>query len=337
MFIPWHDKSIRLTGRWSRLGLNGEPGEQPAHSAVTTAPGSYFEIAFSGSEIVLQFDLGYLAQPYPHLWLCLDNGSRFEAPVDRFLRIHAENPGVHVLRATFKSAMEMMHRWYAPQLGCIAFVGAQVERPEELPRDDRPIIEFIGDSITEGVLIDVESADSTSGPIDQFNRPYQDDNLATYAALTAQELNLRPIFQAYGAVGMTRSGCGSVPRAGLIYPYVYDETPYTGETPDIIVINHGTNDRGRSADEFLCRYEEYLNMVRELRPDAKVVCLTPFCGAFDSELRGFIPSYNKKYQANVYLISSLNWIPSTPIHPLRDGHRIVAEHLAPLLAEIIAE
>lgn len=339
MFVKWNHESIRLTGRWSRLVENSTDihiSLRPtAEYTTTTAAGSYFEMAFSGRMALLHFDLGYLVQPFPHLWIQVDGGAMIEAPVDRHLRINADSDGDHIVKVIYKGGVEQLNRWYLPLMGAVSFVGADVDAPATLPADDRRIIEFIGDSITEGVLIDVDYARETENVIDQFNRVYQDDNCATYASLTAEMLNLRPIYQAYGAVGLTRAGCGSVPRAGLIYPYVYNGVPYTGEIPDIIVINHGTNDYAADASEYIMRYEEFIGIIREKAPDAIIICLSPFGGRFDSEIAAFVENYNKKNAKQIHFISGKGWISPEPIHPLRDGHRTVAEHLAPLIKEII--
>ena len=339
MFVHWYDKSVRLTGRWSRLTEDGHDPHlfvQPTAAYTTaTAPGSSFELAFEGRQVILQFDLGYLGQPFPHLWISVDKGPRIEAPVDRFLRVLADDAGAHVVRVVYKGGMEMLPRWHAPLMGAISFIGAEVDAPGQLPPDNRPIVEFIGDSITEGVLVDADFSVCPPNTIDQFNRPYQDDSCATYACLAAERLNLRPIFQAYGAVGLTRSGCGSVPRAGLIYPYVFDGVPYTGERPDVVVINHGANDRAASADEYLQRYGELIGLVRERSPEAVVVCLGAFCGAFDRELGEFAESWNRTHDRPVHFISTRGWVPEEPLHPLRSGHRIIADKLVPQLKNIL--
>jgi len=339
MFIKWSDPSVRLTGRWSR---NYEPRfdyhifNQPTPAyTTTTAAGSYFELAFTGDCARLHFDLGYLAQPYPHLYISVDGGARIEVPVDRYLRVETEEYGPHIIKVIYKGGMEQLPRWYSPLMGAISFIGAEVDAPAELPEDTRRLIEFIGDSITEGVLTDADYASAPAHTLDQFCRPYQDDNCATYAALTAKRLNLRAMYQAYGAVGLTRSGCGSVPRAGLIYPYVYEGTEYTGEKPDIVLINHGANDRAASAEEYIARYEELINMIFKNTPDAIVVCLGAFCGAFDKELGEFAEKYNAAHEKKIHFISTNGWVPLEPLHPLRDGHKIIADHLTPLLKEII--
>lgn len=339
MFISWQDEAVRLTGRWSRTYTEKRDVHKHAQDSsrftTTTAAGSYFELAFEGTSAVLEFDLGLLAQPYPHLWISVDGGARIEVPVDRYLRVEAPNDGAHVVKVVYKGGVEMLPRWYGPLMGAISFIGAQAKAPAKLPEDNRRIIEFVGDSITEGVLTDADYSDTPANLIDQLNRPYQDDNSATYATLTAQALNLRPMYQAYGAVGLTRVGCGSVPRAGLIYPYVYDGMPYTGEKPDIILVNHGANDRGTTADEYIMRYGELIDLMREINPDAIIVCLSPFCGAYDSEIRAFVENYNAAHEKPIHFISSKGWVPLEPLHPLRDGHRTIADHLIPLLGEII--
>lgn len=339
MFVHWYDECVRLTGRWTRMKEDGKDYHRfvqaVAAYTTTSAPGSYFELAFAGKVAVLEFDLGYLAQPFPHLWISVDGGARMEVPVDRYLRIEAPEDGNHVVKVLYKGGMEQLPRWYMPMMGCVSFIGAKVEKPGVLPADERRIIEFIGDSITEGVLTDEDFAEDVPNKIDQLNRPYQDDNCATYAALTAERLNLRAMFQAYGAIGMTRSGCGGVPRCGLIYGYVCDGVEYTGEKPDIVLINHGANDRGASAEEYLMRYEEFIGMVRERAPEATIVCLSAFCGGFDAELGEFVEKYNQTHEKPVHYISSKGWVPLEPLHPLRDGHRIIADHLTPILKKII--
>lgn len=339
MFIHWYDPAVRLTGRWSRV----QAGDADPHRYVnascdcttTTAAGSYFELAFSGRSVVLHFDTGLTELHLQHLWIRVDDGADTEVPVDRYLRINVSSYGKHIVRVLYKGGPEQYSRWYLPLMGAVSFIGAEADAPADLPADDRRIIEFIGDSITEGVLTDADYAEQPVHTIDQFNRPYQDDNAATYGALTAKALNLRAMFQAYGAIGITRSGCGAVPRAALIYPYVFDGVPYTGEKPDIVVINHGANDRENGPAEYIARYSEFIDLVRETVPDAIIVCLGAFVGAFDAELHDFVEKYNASHEKKIHFVSSKGWVPEEPLHPLRDGHRIIAEHFAPILKEII--
>lgn len=322
MFIGVNDKSIRFTGRW-------DIGEK---SAVTTAPGGMIEIAYSGRAAVLHFNTDMNMHPYPHLWITVDDGAKIEVPVDHVLRIEAPTDGDHVIKVIYKSAVEIQHRWYAPLIGKINFEGAEVDGTAVLPEDNRKIIEFIGDSITEGVLIDAFYLYNQFG---QFNRPNQDDSTATYAYLTAMNLGMKPVIMGYGAVGATKSGCGSVPKASESYPYNFEGSPAKVQGSELIVINHGANDRDNGVEKYIAEYKQLLGVVRERNPQSKIVVLSAFCGVFPQELKAMVEEFNKENNDSVYFIDSTGWIPEEPLHPLRDGHKIVAEHLTEELKKIL--
>ncbi len=324
MFIPMSDAAVRLTGRWFLSET----------AATATACGAYFEAAFKGEYALLHFYIGDNTNPYPHLWISVDGGARIEAPVDRYLRIAARGEGPHAVQVIYKSANENQHRWYAPLVGKIAFEGFDADAPAALPADERPFIEFVGDSITEGILIDPKQhyVDANHGFHD---RTLQDDVTAGYAWLTAEKLDMRPILMGYGAVGCTHAGSGSVPRAADSYPYCFNGAPIPAVGRKLIVINHGANDR-RNPDLYLPCYEELLDVVRKLHPEAKIVVLSPFTGYADERLSAFVPDYNARKGADLGLVLTGGWISPEPLHPLRDGHRTVAEHLAERLSAMLA-
>ncbi len=321
MFIGIDSKSIRFTGRWDTSGT----------TAITTAPGGMIEIAFNGKAAVLHFNMEFNMHPYPHLWICVDDGAKVEVPIDWVIRVEAPIEGKHIIKVVYKGAVEMQHRWYHPLIGKLNFKGVEVDGEAELPEDNRKIIEFIGDSITEGVLIDEFYH---FDQFDQFNRPNQDDSTATYAYLTAMNLNMRPIIMGYGAVGVTRGGCGSVPKATESYPYNFEGSSAKAQNSDIIVINHGANDRGNSEEKYITEYIEFLRLVRKINPASKVVALSAFCGVYPEALKRAIDTYNAQEGDNVYFIDSTGWIPPEPLHPLREGHKIVAEHLTRTLKDM---
>lgn len=315
MFLDTKNKSIRFTGRWDTAGNN----------AVTTAPGGMIEIAYRGRAAVLKFDTGMNMHPYPHLWIQVDDGAKVETTVDRVIRIEAPQDGYHVIKVIYKSAVEVQHRWYAPLIGKLNFEGAEVYgEGAELPEDNRKIIEFIGDSITEGVLIDeFYHFDQT----DQFNRPVQDDSTATYAYLTAEALGMKPVIMGYGAVGVTHGGCGSVPKAADAYPYNFAGSKAKAQGSDIIVINHGANDAWGSEEAYITEYEGLLKEVRGINPKSEIVVLSAFYGVYPDALKELVERFNKENGDNIGFIDSKGWIPKEPLHPLRDGHKTIAEKL----------
>jgi len=314
MFFGVCDKSVRMTGRWNIT----------ENAATATAPGSMIEIAFSGKNIVLHFDVTTNIHPYPHLWIVVDDQVKVETAVDHVLRIETMTDGKHIVKVIFKGAVEIQHRWYAPLIGKVTFTGYDADESTELPDDNKKIIEFIGDSITEGVLVD---AFYEYEAYNQNNRPRQDDATATYAYLTAMALNMRPVIIGYGAVGTTKSGQGSVPKASESYPYNYAGSPAKPSGASVIVINHGANDRGASAERYIAGYRDLLEEVIKLNPDTPIVVLSAFYNVHVPQLKVFVAEYNKEHMADIKFIDSSGWIPKEPLHPLRDGHRIVSEHL----------
>lgn len=329
MRISYRHESIRLTGRWDT---------RDPMAAVATATGSYIELAFEGDMALLLFDITSNAMPYLHLWIQLDGGDMFEASVDSYIRVCAKTAGRHVCRVIYKGGSEKDRRWYAPLTGKLSFVGAIVEKPVAIGEDTRPIVEFVGDSITEGVLTDndiTEGEDPILTYVGEKHRCYQDDVCATYAWRTAKALDLRPIFMGYGAVGTTRAGCGLVPAAPDAYPFNFDGSPIThAGKPRYILINHGANDR-RNKDTYIPCYERLLDTIRAMNPQATLIVLSPFCGAFRAELADMVERYRVANGCDIHFIDGGVWIPAEPLHPLRDGHAIVAEQLVKALRPIL--
>ena len=64
--------------------------------------------------------------------------------------------------------------------------------------------------------------------------------------------------------------------------------------------------------------------------------LSAFCGAHHEKLAEFIREYNEAKGADVAWIDSTDWISPEPLHPLRDGHIAVSQHLIPILKEILS-
>ncbi len=322
MFYNYNDASVRYTGRFAEYD----------NAMTATATGSTIEIAFNGDHVLLHFDVSGNEIPLPHVWLCLDDKNKIEAPLDRYLRIETSE-GDHLLKVILKGAKEIQPRFFHPLVGKISFKGYDADASAKLPSDDRKTIEFVGDSITEGVLVDEFLR--VPGLEEQDNRPYQDDVTGTYAYLTAQRLNLKDLHMGYGAVGVSKSDCGAVPKAADAYPFCFEGCPVTYDHPDYILINHGANDKKSTVEIYLAEYENLLDVIRSIHPFSKIICLSAFSEVYPNELGQMIEKYNKKHDDHISFIDSTGWIPLKPLHPGRDGHKIVAEHLVKELKKII--
>lgn len=352
MFVKCTDtKAVRLTGRWSVLNTTWDFKDN--ETAVTTAPGAIIELAFSGDFAILHFDTVFNVQPYPHLWISVDGGAMVETPLYDYIRVNAADKGEHNIKIIFKSSTEEYSRWHRRLVNKVGFRGFEAEAAGTLTPDNRKVIEFLGDSITEGVLADEEYRVVFRGSIDEYNnarnkymnrqldqenRVSQDDSAATYAFLTAENLNLRPRIMAYGGIGVTCGANGGVPNAREAYMYYFHGQPIDYPPADYILLNYGTNDRREKEKENVVKaYIEMLDIVIKYNPKAKIIVLSPFCNVFADEFGNMVKEYNEKNNKDILFINGSGIIPVEPIHPTREGHKIVANYLTKILKEYIGE
>lgn len=325
MFVKFSDSAIRLEGRWAKFD----------NKAVTTTTGSRIYVKFEGDMALLKFDLSDDTGEHAHIWISVDSGDMTESAVCNALRIKTAEYGVHTVCIIYKSQIESRNRWLLPLDQKLTFLGAELEKPVPIDADMRKTIEFVGDSITEGVLIDAD-VDPERMPSDNMEfRVYHNDVCATYAWKTAEKLGLSPIIMGYGAVGTTTGGNGNVPSAAEAYPYNFDKNPVCHKSADYIVVNHGANDGRSPESDYISGYEKLLNEIRKYNPDSKIFSLSAFCGAHADALGKFINEYNAKNNDDIVFINSSGWVPLEPLHPLRDGHEIISENLSRILREYI--
>ena len=314
---PKSDK-IRYTGRWNI-------GES---TATSTANGNYFEFMYKGECAVIGFDMTFLAAPFPHIYISVDNGANIEVTLDRFVRISAEY-GEHKVCVIMKSSVELQNRWLYPIQSVVSLLDIEADEFLDLPEDTRKTIEFIGDSITEGIQIDMGHTSYGN----YRDMVYWDDSTAGYAWRTAKALNLRPITMGYGSLGTTRRGAGGVPPVSESYKYYSEGYPMESKEADFIVINHGTNDRGAEKEVFKKKYFEFLCVVRERNPKSKIISLTPFSGCLAKEIKEVVDLYNKETADEVFYIDSTGWVAPEPIHPSRNSHKTISDNLSKIIKE----
>ncbi len=321
-FFAFNDPHIRYVGRFAPYN----------RSMTATATGSRFFFAFTGRTAMLQFDMELMQAPVPHLYIRVDGGARVEVPLDRYLRVHADTDGRHVVEVMLGSMVEMFPRWNWPLVNRLSFEGVEADELVDLPRPrkKKKTIEFVGDSITEGVLIDPERRQYAN---DIYDRPTQDDVTATYAWLLAEKLELTPLFMGYGAVGATKGGCGGVPKAADAYPYCFEGAAVTYAHPDYVFINHGSNDAWVDSVTFTAGYVALLDAIVTAHPRAQIIAMSPFVGAHEKDIEKLVAEYNERHGKNILFVNGSHWLPKEPLHPLRDGHRLAADKLAEVLRE----
>ena len=320
MILQADNPLFRYTGRW--LVKDG--------CAEATANGSYFEFAFEGETVLLTFDTSTCCAPYPHLYIQIDSGARVAVGVEDYIRLSA-GEGKHIARVILKGSVETQERWRAPRVSHTVFVGAEAEGFLPLPEDNRPVIEFIGDSITEGISIDTETYAYQTGVSSMVD---WDDSTAGYAWRIAEALSMRPVIMGYGCLGLLRGGAGNVPPVCESYPLHSEGNPLPPTDADIVVLNHGTNDRGNPDKAgFIQAYKTMLGILRERNPRARILALTPFSGCLAKEIAIAVAAYCNESGDRVFYLDSTGWISPEPLHPTREGHREVCRRVSAFIAE----
>jgi len=173
-------------------------------------------------------------------------------------------------------------------VGKVEFQGFQLETGKTLVAPD-PLparkIEFIGNSMTCGYGNEVSLTALQLETIQGFNS-VNENNYKAWGAITARNLNAQYSCVAYSGRGLYMNNNGTTTG---VMPSVYDRTfpdnatpqwDRTKYTPNVIVINLGTNDFSAEAfasktvnrTAFVNSYISFINKLRDYYPDATVVC-----------------------------------------------------------------
>ncbi len=307
---------IRYQGRWGRLG----------DAMATVNSGSGVLLRFTGRRIAVTFDQATVTQP-PQLYVRLDRGAPVLYTVDRDRIDLTVRPGVHTLEITVKDVDERANRWLPPLRSGLLLTGFRLDPgattlPPPAPEDRR--IEFLGDSITQGVRaagpeIGVRGSDATKD----------------YAWLTGRALRADFRQVGFGAQGIGRPGGGQVPPAAQTLPFNFAGSPVEPTyVPQAVVVNQGTNDGLASMDPvaFQAAYLDYLRQIRATWPDTWIFAMRPFGGYFAREIAAAAAAVDD----HVVYVDTTGWLTATDytdgLHPTYAGHLRVAHRLGPVIA-----
>lgn len=234
-------------------------------------------------------------------------------------------PGEHHLKlySRFESAR--------PQFsGFVLDAGATV-----LPVEDRPKIEFIGDSITVGWI---------GSDFIRYG------NLSSSYALKAGELlGFSHNTVAFGGIGLMPGG--STDTIGMAQRYYLTREYKAGEdapawdtrkyTPDYIVINLGTNDGG-TASYFQEGYIAFLESLRNSYPDATLFAMAPFGEKYRQDIQAAVEARRSKGDEAVAFIDTKGWIDvatqtTDGVHLTMEAQEQAAQRLAAWISSYIAD
>ncbi|MBC6910116.1 hypothetical protein DT304_02175, partial [Lactobacillus reuteri] len=144
----------------------------------------------------------------------------------------------------------------------------------------RPVVNFIGDSITAGCWV-------------VGNHPAADYRPETnYAGICADLLNVDSVRIAYSAGGVLRPATGGVPTADVFLGKIDNQTLWTPNHPDLNVINLGVNDRRFPLTQFIAAFDLFIQQVKLTFPHAPLAIMIPFSQTFASAIRTIATKHN---------------------------------------------
>lgn|GEM_PF-669717 len=206
--------------------------------------------------------------------------------------------------------------------GLVLDAGAATQPPAA-----RPIIEFVGDSITCGSPAPIEAA-------------------GNYAWLTAEALDCDHTQIAWPGRSLMTGYGFQEDKVGLDIQYFqqncfYDSPKlawdFSTYTPEMVVINLGQNDGAKTGpeDAFLASYVSFLRNIRAQLPLAQIVAMRPFGGAYAASIGKAVATLNDDGDARVRYIDTTGWLEPADfadgVHPGVKGNEKAAGRLAPLL------
>jgi lysophospholipase L1-like esterase len=204
-----------------------------------------------------------------------------------------------------------------------------------LPTPARPLVEFVGDSITTG---GGQTLPAT----------------VNYAWMSTEMLGADHTQIAFSARALTTGyGCAG-DKAGLDTQYFQlknfnhlGDTPPTpwdfSYTPQVIVINLGQNDQCGSEPDaiFTASYVGFVHNLRARFPRVQLVALRPFGGPYEAAIRRAVESLSTAGDARLHYIDTTGWLEKADfvdgVHPTQPGHMKVALRLAPLLRPLLGK
>ncbi|MBB1110590.1 SGNH/GDSL hydrolase family protein [Limosilactobacillus sp. pH52_RY] len=196
-----------------------------------------------------------------------------------------------------------------------------LDRGEITAASQRPLINFIGDSITAGCWV-------------VGNHPAADYRPETnYAGICADLLNVDSVRIAYSAGGVLRPATGGVPTADVFLGKIDDQTLWTPNHPDLNVINLGVNDRRFPLAQFIAAFDLFIQQVKLTFPHAPLAIIIPFSQTFASAIRTIATKHDCS------IIETKTWHHSFTdgLHPDQAGAitegKMLAQALQPLLPQ----
>lgn len=317
------DPNLRFVGRW----------EKSASGAYTSNwGGAYLTVKFTGNKIDVNLgapiNFQYILDGKPQWFYQWENATKVTLSADSSIS------GPHTL--------QIVSNWESNKLSITGLTPQAGHKT--LPLDPRPLIEFIGDSITAG-------HGTTNGA------------LKDYAWLVGEKLGTDHTQIAVSGITLVNGYFHpGGPYPGMDNLYFKTRAPvdcppqdtacannppwnFSTYSPKLIVVNLGTNDAilrtgAVPKDVFQTRYRDFLAALRAKHPNAEIVALGTFRGYYLPETEAAVNARVSAGDRKVHFIKTVGWITGADtvdgLHPSDKGHVKITGLLVPELQKYLA-
>jgi hypothetical protein len=239
--------------------------------------------------------------------------------------------------ASGNHTVKVVARFQADQLVFQGFVLAQGAKT--LPaQKSKALIEFIGNSITSGSV-------TTNG------------NVSAFPWIVGETLGADRTAISYPGITLVNGyylNFNGLPAIGMEVSYTKTNTPpmrpattdpiniawnFNQYTPDIVVINIGTNDgngAGVPTNTFQTSYLNFLKFIRGKFPKAHIFALRTFGGYMATQTQNAATQLINAGDSRIHYVNTTNWLvrsdfASDGLHPSDDGQKKAANLIANIL------
>jgi len=210
-------QSLRFFGRWDLRAPD---------RAITINTGSYVLARFSGDSISARFDVSTNQPPLPALAWRLDNGEWKYSEIAPEVKL-GENlgGGPHTLWLMVRGLSEFQSRWKPPLVASVTFLGLDLPAGGRvlapLAEWDHPKlkIEFLGDSLTEGVGVGEPDGQPSK------TKSWEANALESWVAKSALGLGAMWRQVGFGSTGINHGGSGGAIAAQDSFNLFYEGCP----------------------------------------------------------------------------------------------------------------
>ncbi|NQT24329.1 SGNH/GDSL hydrolase family protein [candidate division KSB1 bacterium] len=333
--------NIHYTGRIDF----SQPDKPRLHGA-----GSYLEFKFKGTDCKILLEDQHLDN-HNHGYIAIELDGKYQGRI----RIDKENTVYPVARGLDDSEHTLLIcKATEAQTGYIDVLGIRCNEILPMDKDIKRRIEFIGNSMTCGALMDPSEIPCNSADwYDQHNA------YLTYGPIIARALDTDWFLSSVSGMGLTRNWN----TEGPTMPEVYHQTSLSPEsitkwnfksyTPDLVSICLGTNDfsdgdgsyeRGLvDGNKFISTYIQFVKEIRARYPDATICCLnSPMVGGdigkiLNSYVMQVVNQMNTTFKDNNvhYFQFSRLYQSGCDWHPGLKDHKMIAEELLPFYKSVM--